>query len=365
MKPKTLILMVVAVTCGLGASYMTSRLLAERGTQEVEQEKVTILVAKKNLDMGVVIKMPEDVFQEKKVPKGEEPKGAIVALDQIKGKMLKRSLRADDFISPEDLFSEKDSGLQYVLPPGYRAVGLRVNAEAVAGGFASLPHSRVDIISTVRRGDDRQSYSEVLLEDVLVLAADQQNLRDENNRALLASVVTVALKPDDMVKVNMAKDLGPLSLALRKFDDKKSEKLAKITVEELHNRGQKKEEVVEVTPQAPPPPPVVVEQSKEEPAYKKHRIRFIHGDKVTYSTPYLLDDNGEPIVQEVEVSDPLAEPKAPVVPQPAAANLKAPVTGLPGLPNLPISLPSLLAPRPPAATPQANAPRSPAPANKH
>ena len=31
MKPKTLILMVVAVTCGLGASYMTSRLLAERG----------------------------------------------------------------------------------------------------------------------------------------------------------------------------------------------------------------------------------------------------------------------------------------------------------------------------------------------
>ena len=29
MKPKTLILMVVAVTCGLGASYMTSRLLAK------------------------------------------------------------------------------------------------------------------------------------------------------------------------------------------------------------------------------------------------------------------------------------------------------------------------------------------------
>ena len=43
MKPKTLILMVVAVTCGLGASYMTSRLLAER--QPEDTEKVKILVA--------------------------------------------------------------------------------------------------------------------------------------------------------------------------------------------------------------------------------------------------------------------------------------------------------------------------------
>src|SRR5436305_1695536 len=37
MKPKTLILMVVAVTCGLGASYMTSRLLAERQTDDTDK----------------------------------------------------------------------------------------------------------------------------------------------------------------------------------------------------------------------------------------------------------------------------------------------------------------------------------------
>ena len=30
MKPKTMILMVVAVVCGLAASYMTSRLLADK-----------------------------------------------------------------------------------------------------------------------------------------------------------------------------------------------------------------------------------------------------------------------------------------------------------------------------------------------
>ena len=40
MKPKTIILMVVAVSCGLAASYMTSRLLADRPEAPPDEEKV-------------------------------------------------------------------------------------------------------------------------------------------------------------------------------------------------------------------------------------------------------------------------------------------------------------------------------------
>ena len=32
MKPRTMILLVVAIVCGLAASYMTNRLLADKGT---------------------------------------------------------------------------------------------------------------------------------------------------------------------------------------------------------------------------------------------------------------------------------------------------------------------------------------------
>src|SRR5438309_2345178 len=42
MKPKTMILMVVAVVCGLGASYMTSRLLAEREDQKQAPPEVIV-----------------------------------------------------------------------------------------------------------------------------------------------------------------------------------------------------------------------------------------------------------------------------------------------------------------------------------
>ena len=85
MKPKTMILMVVAIACGLGASYMTSRLLADRN-QSVE--KVTILVAKNMLNQGDWIKAPEELFVEKQFAKGDEPKLAITELDKLRGQQL-------------------------------------------------------------------------------------------------------------------------------------------------------------------------------------------------------------------------------------------------------------------------------------
>src|SRR5437870_2263695 len=122
MKPKTLILMVVAVSCGLGASYMTSRLLADR---ESDVEKVQVLIAKKTLNMGDIIKTPEDLFDVKMFPSGEEPKAAITEIDKLRGRQLKRSLRNGDFVTPDDLIDGKmEQGLKYILPPGHQAVGI-------------------------------------------------------------------------------------------------------------------------------------------------------------------------------------------------------------------------------------------------
>ena len=65
------------------------------------------------------VKVPEDLFVEKQFPKGEEPRLAITEVDKLKGKMLKRSLRAGDFVTPEDLHDEK-SGRDGVATGGER-----------------------------------------------------------------------------------------------------------------------------------------------------------------------------------------------------------------------------------------------------
>jgi len=314
MKPKTMILMGVAITCGLGASYMTSRLLAERGSGD--QEKVAVLVAKKNLSMGDSIKVPDDLFEAKDFIRGTEPRNGIDNPDTLKGRVLKRSLRAGDFVTSDDLYGDKEGhGLWAMLPPGYRAMGIRVNMEEIAGGFASLPLSRVDIINTVRRGDDKSTYAQVILEDVLVVAADTQTQRDDQGRAMPANVVTVAVKPEDAMKVRLAGAMGQLSLVLRKLNDGSRVAESIITAESVRmNRKHGEDDSVEtpVSPTNNPPPVAVAPRKKVEVATapdangKRHVLSVREGEH-TKQTEFLLDEHNEvlnPDVQRSELSPP-------------------------------------------------------------
>src|SRR3954464_13707202 len=84
MKPKTMILMVVAVGCGLGASYMTSKLLADRQAAPAE-ELVPVLMAKVKVPGWVPIKEPEQFFEVRMLPESAVSKSSLKSLDDVKG----------------------------------------------------------------------------------------------------------------------------------------------------------------------------------------------------------------------------------------------------------------------------------------
>ena len=116
MKPKTIILMVVAVVAGLAASYMTSKVIAERNNdQGSEEEKVTILVAQKKIAFGTLIKDPQKFFVEKPYTKGEEPKKAG------EGPQLSKDKKGVE--QAEDKPSDKKTG----------AEGQKVNSRGASG----------------------------------------------------------------------------------------------------------------------------------------------------------------------------------------------------------------------------------------
>jgi pilus assembly protein CpaB len=305
MKPKTLVLMGVAIACGLGASYMTSRLLAERNAGD--EPKIDVLVAKKMLNIGDTIKSPEESFQVKRFTKGDEPAGAVTDMNDLKNRVLKRPLRPGDHVTPEDLLGDQDGNawtMPIVLPAGYRAVGVRVNLESGAFGWATLPLARVDVISTMRRADDKATHSRVLLEDVLVLAADDRMRRDENGKSMPSQIVTLALKPEDVLKVRLAGELGGLSLALRKINDKSRIENNTLTLQDLKTGGQG-QQIVEVDPTTKPPEPpaqavttvppasVAVKPGnppapKVEPkeSFTKHMVAVSEGGKTRYFEYY-------------------------------------------------------------------------------
>lgn len=339
MKPKTLILMVVAIVCGLGASYMTSRLLAERG-DTTDDDKIVVLVAKKNLDIGANIKKPEDMFVPKQFIKGQEPKNAIVKFEDLKDRLIKRPLREGDWVTTGDLLEPGAAlGIANNLPVGMRAVGLRVNMEHSASGFTNLPMSRVDIVSTVRRSSDSDSFSQVLLENVLVLAADGDTKRDAEGKAMPAGVVTVALTTEDALKVTMSRELGTLTLLLRKHNDNTRVDFKKVTAKSIYtgDSSRKPGEIEESTqtaaksaPTPPPQAPTVIPDIPAAPAPKvepvvvepttyTHVITIIEGDQQR-KQQYVFDVATRKLsnqdVARTELGNASLQPLPPVVPTP-------------------------------------------------
>lgn len=336
MKPKTMILMALAIVCGLGASYMTSRLLAER--QVPEEEMVTILVAKKNLSIGEAIKKPEELFMPKQVAVKDEPKDAVKDMEALKNKIMKSSLRKGDHITTNELLGNEDT---LKIPEGHQAIGVPVNNTTSASGFASLPHSRVNIIHTVRKDD--KSYSQVLLENVLVLAADTDTGRDKG-MAAPAQVVTVALKPIDVLKVKLAQEMGGLSLSLRKPNDESTTEDTMLTWEDLKAGRAKTQhsnkaavEAAEAKHEAPPvavaklPPigmpkgefkPQVAQAPTPEPVAPNvgpkvftHRLLIVNGNQQQVSE-YRQGEDGQPLASDEfpELNTPRPQPR-PVTPR--------------------------------------------------
>jgi pilus assembly protein CpaB len=338
MKPKTLMLVVVAVGCGLVASYMTSRLLAERSSGPPPEPRVEVLVAKTTVPAWVPIKDPDKYFVIKEVPESAVPKKALREMKDVKDQRLMTPLSEDDYVVQDKLINKDQAGLQGRMPAGTRAVAIKVNAESLAGGFV-LPGSYVDVISTLRGGVG-ESVSKVIMQNMLVLAVDTNHQRDPQQQAMLGSTVTLAATPAEASRLALASNLGELRLTLRGMGDNAIVKLQSTHYDDLdkpaHSAGEngagaEPEEVVVPPPVpaklpalAPPPPPAPVavakkeEEPKDEPPAQTHTMTIVSGESVQKAV-FLLDADGKnwsdaPGGSEGDAASPPRRPAAPAAP---------------------------------------------------
>jgi pilus assembly protein CpaB len=317
MKPKTMMLMVVAVGCGLAASYMTSRLLAERNNKATDEARVTVLVAKQKVPGWVLIKDPDKYFEIKEFPEGVAPKKALKSLEEVKDQRLNKPVAEEAFVTTDDLLNKEQAGLAGNMPVGMRAVALKVNAESLAGGFV-LPGSRVDVVSTLR-GGVADSQSQIILQNMLVLAVDTQAQRDPNQPSILGNTVTLAAKPEEAQRLRLAAQIGDLSLILRPLGDNDSNHLPPSKLTDLNKPIRGDGNVDDQTqvasagappvPSALPTPPEPKEEPKEDlkskpkeepkeepketpreeqPPVKTHTLTIINGEYVQKAV-FVLD----------------------------------------------------------------------------
>jgi Flp pilus assembly protein CpaB len=204
MKQKNVILMVVAVGCGLVAAFLTSQMTAKN------QEMVDVLVASKELSVGTPFTKEEIAKQVayKKLPKEGLPPVLVNNPDDLIGKKLSRPKLAGETFNPADL-----SVGGVVIPDGYDMVAMPVNVGQAVAGFVG-PGSRVDVLATVRLTNKLHAFP--LLTNMQVLAVDTVTTYDKNGVFPQLNSVSFAVKDKQALLIKMAEARGcSLSLKLR------------------------------------------------------------------------------------------------------------------------------------------------------
>jgi pilus assembly protein CpaB len=113
------------------------------------------------------------------------------------------------------------AGLPPAIPPGLRAVSVKVNEVIGVAGYV-LPGTYVDIVATVSPTQNATDMtSKVILTNVQVLAAGTKIERDvDKNQPIPVTVVTLLVDPDQAERLTLASTEGKIQLALRNPLDK-------------------------------------------------------------------------------------------------------------------------------------------------
>ncbi|HEX2134503.1 MAG TPA: Flp pilus assembly protein CpaB [Microvirga sp.] len=149
------------------------------------------------------------------------------ALESLSGSVIRSRMVAGEPILDDKVTSLNGGFLSAMLPPGKRAVAVRISAENTAGGFI-LPNDRVDVLHTVANqgpGDGlKEHISRTVLRNVPVLAIDQtvdEKSKDDKSKKTVVVGKTATLELDSVQAeiLTAAEATGTLSLALRSAAD--------------------------------------------------------------------------------------------------------------------------------------------------
>jgi len=235
-KQKNIVLMVVAVACGLAAAVLTTQMTGKPAAPE----QVEILVAAKDLPTNTRLEKDKlaELLKKKKIAKADVPQeGAFFNEEELLDKYLVRPRGTNDTIFPTDL-SDKRVGL--VPPKGKHLCTVKLPYEQV-GPFIE-PQSHVDLFVTVQQQTWARARQFPLLTDVLVMAVDTTYVQGGGNgqggqpgkqgdgRGQI-NTLTVALSPEESRWIDITIQLqGRIKVLVRGED---SEKIKQLTDDEL------------------------------------------------------------------------------------------------------------------------------------
>jgi pilus assembly protein CpaB len=214
--------LIFAAVVALAMSALLYRVLVNRPQQAAAVPVATtkIAVASKDLDVGAVIKEDDVKLADWT---GVPPDGSTNRPEDLKGRGVITPIMAKEPVIEKRLAPKgAGGGFSVLIPPGLRAVPLRVNEVAgVAGFVVAGMHVDVLISGNSPAGDNRQgTVTKTLLQDVTVLSAGQDFKKDPEGKPVVVQVITVLATPEQAEVLSLASAQTSVQLSLRNPLDK-------------------------------------------------------------------------------------------------------------------------------------------------
>jgi pilus assembly protein CpaB len=221
---RTRLLMIGALALALGtivAMYVYKSLQLRTGAGS--DPGIDVIVAADDLQVGA--RVEEHDIKIIKIPAGDLPTGAPRRKADVLGHGVIIPIAKGEFILSNKLAGENaGAGLPSLIPPGMRAVSVRVNEVVSVAGFVT-PGTRVDVLLTGTPNGGAEPQTTTVLQNVAVLASGHTLERTATGEAQNTPVITLLVSPDDAQRLTLASSEGHIQLALRNPLDTKAEEV--------------------------------------------------------------------------------------------------------------------------------------------
>jgi pilus assembly protein CpaB len=230
---RTRLLLIGFVALALGAivSFAVYRTLQTR-TGADASPGVDVVVAANDISVGS--KVTEGDVKVVRYTAADLPANAFHLKTSVIGRGAILPIAKGEFFLPSKLAGENaGSGMQSLIPPGMRAVSVRVNEVIGVAGFV-VPGTRVDVLLTGNPSGSNDQQTTTVLENVAVIATGQKLERNTAGEPQVTPVITLLVSPDDAQKLTLATTQGKIQLALRNPLDTKQQELASVSTGTLY-----------------------------------------------------------------------------------------------------------------------------------
>ena len=218
MKMKSLILIFIALGCGLVASIGISQVMGRPGLGGGQMEMEQILVALTDIDIGA--KLDAQNIKLEDWPKAKVPEGAVRKLEDAKDKYANARFYKGEPLHVNRISDSSGGSKAPLIPEGYRAIPVKVDEDTVMK--AITPGDRVDVVVFLRKSDEvPETGAFTILRNVRVFAVNTSTERSSDSKGEQGNFRTVSLlvKPDHARELVVAGQVGKINLTLRRPDE--------------------------------------------------------------------------------------------------------------------------------------------------